>query len=357
VSFLNGTASLSLDYKSEQFSKAPFNAFTVLRSRFDRWYAGKVEEAGAILLTGTTVEDLLWDGDRVVGVKTGRPDGDLLADVVIAADGVNSLVARKGGFRNDLAPDDVSLGIKEILALPKESINRAFALTGDEGAAYTYVGAATMGIPGGGFLYTNRDSISVGVVTKLSALSQEERRPEDLLEAFKQHPVIRPLIKDGELREYLAHLIPDGYQEAAGPVYRSGLLAAGDAAGFTLNTGLRVEGVNYSIMSGLAAAEAVQHARKSRDFSHRGLSVYPQLLKEHGVLADLKKFEHAPHFFKNPRLYQTYPDIACRFGESLFSVGPESKKGLFTLLRDEVRGKVSWPQLIKDAFAGWRGLS
>lgn len=357
VSFLNGASSLSLDYKGENFSKAPYNAFTVMRSRFDRWYADKAVEAGAVLMTDTLVEDLLWDQDRVVGVKTGRPDGDLLADVVIAADGVNSLVARKGGLRKDLAPHDVSLGIKEILSFPGESINRAFSLTGDEGAAYTFVGAATKGLPGGGFLYTNRDSVSVGVVTKLSALSKESHRPEDLLEAFKHHPVIRPLIKDGELREYLAHLIPDGYQEGAGPVYRSGLLAAGDAAGFTLNTGVRVEGVNYSIMSGVAAAEAVLCARKTRDFSQRGLSVYPRLLKEHGVLADMKKFEHAPDFFKNPRLYQTYPEMACRFGESLFSVEPDPKKGLFTLFRDEIKGRVSWSQMIKDAFAGWRGLS
>lgn len=357
VSFLDDVSSLSLDFKSGHFCEAPYNAFTVLRSRFDRWYAQKAEEAGATILVGTLVEDLIWDQDRVIGVKTGRPDGDLLADVVIAADGVNSLVARKGGLRKDLAPHDVSLGVKEILALPQESIQRAFGLNGNEGAAYTYVGASTKGIPGGGFIYTNRESVSVGVVTKLSSLAKEKQTPEDLLEAFKHHPLIWPLIKDGEPREYLAHLIPDGYQEGAGPVYRSGLLAAGDAAGFTLNTGLRVEGVNYAIMSGVAAAETVKSAKKNQDFSQRGLSVYTQFLKEHGVLADLKKFERAPDFFKNSRLYQVYPQIACQLGESLFSVEAEHKKGMFSLFKEANKGRISWSQMAKDAWSGWRGLS
>lgn len=357
VSFLDGSSAFSLDFKNEQYNQAPYNAFTVLRSRFDRWYAQKVEAAGATLLTGTVVEDLLWDQGRVVGVKTGRKDGELLADVVIAADGVNSLVSRKGALRKDLSPEQVSLGVKEILALPRDAVNRAFALSGNEGAAYTFVGAATAGVAGGGFIYTNRDSLSVGVVTKLSELARQQQTPEELLEAFKHHPLIAPLIKDGEPREYLAHLIPEGYKEKNMPLFADGLLAAGDAAGFTLSTGLRVEGANYGITSGLAAAEAVQRARERKDFSRRGLGVYPQILRDHGILADLEKFKHAPHFFKNPRLYQLYPEMACRLGESLFSVEPQAKKGLFSLFNEARQGKVSWPQLVKDAVAGWRGLS
>jgi len=348
---------MSLDFKSGQFCEAPYNAFTVLRSKFDRWYAQKVEEAGATLLTETTVEDFIQDKDRVIGVRTSRPEGELFADVVIAADGVNSLMARKGDGKQDLSPEDVSLGVKEILSLPREAIDRAFSLNGSEGAAYTYVGTATQGIPGGGFIYTNRDSVSVGIVAKLSSLSGQNRRPEDLLEAFKRHPLIWPLIKDGELQEYLAHLIPEGRRKSEESLVRDGVLAVGDAAGFTLSTGLRVEGANYGIMSGLAAAEAVLNARLIGDFSRRGLSGYLQSLKKHGALADLQTFRRAPHFFKNPRLYQEYPEIACRLGKSLFGVEPGPKKGMLSLLREELKERVSWPQMIRDAVAGWRGLS
>lgn len=357
VSFLNDDSSMSMDFKSGQFCEAPYNAFTVLRSKFDRWYATKAEEAGATLLTETTVEDFIRDRDRVIGVKTSRPEGELLADVVIAADGVNSLMARKGRGKQDLSPEDVSLGVKEIISLPRQAINRAFALNGNEGAAYTYVGAATQGIPGGGFIYTNKDSVSVGIVTKLSSLSQQSRRPEELLEAFKRHPLIWPLIKDGELQEYLAHLIPEGRQGGEGTLFTDGVLAAGDAAGFTLSTGLRVEGANYGIMSGLAAAETVMSARLLRDFSRRGLSGYPESLRKHGVLADLEKFRRAPHFFKTPRLYKEYPEMVCQLGKSLFGVEPGPKKGVLPLFREELKGRVSWTQMIRDAVAGWRGLS
>lgn len=357
VGFLSDASSFSLDFRSTHFCEAPYNAFTVLRSRFDRWYAQKAEEAGASLLTAATVEDFLWDQDTVVGVKVNRPEGELLADVVIAADGVNSLAARKGGLGKERTPNEFSLGVKEILALPAESINRIFSLSENEGAAYTFVGEATKGIPGGGFIYTNKESISVGIVTKLSSLSRQDKRPEDLLDAFKHHPLIWPLVKDGELREYLGHLIPEWHQNRKQNLYANGLLTAGDAAGFTLSTGFRVEGANYGIMSGVAAAEAIKNARRKKDFSSRGLSVYPQLLREYGVLADLEHFKHAPHFFSNSRLYSIYPEMACRLGESIFNVEPEPKKGLFSLWQEALHGKVSWFQMTKDVVDGWRGLS
>lgn len=357
LSFLDFDSCLSLDFKSTHFCESPYNAFTVLRARFDRWYARKVEEAGVTILTDAAVEDLLWDQGRVVGVKVGRDHGELLSDVVIATDGVNSLIARKSGLRKDLTPDDVSLGVKEILALPKESIDQAFSLKGGEGMAQTFIGTATNGVPGGGFIYTNKESLSVGLVTKLSSLAQSGLRPEELLEGFKHHPLIWPLVKDGELREYSAHLIPEGAHPSREPIYTDGLLIAGDAAKFTLSIGVRVEGANYAIMSGAAAAEAVKRAKKNKDFSRRGLSVYPELLKDHGVLADLKKFKHAPHFFTNPRLYQVYPEMACHLAEAVFSVDPEPKKGLFALAGETVKKNVSWPTIIKDAIAGWRSLA
>jgi len=357
LSFLSPDSCFSIDFKSTHFCERPYNAFTVLRARFDRWYARKVEEAGATILTDTAVEDLLWDQGRVVGVKVGRDQGELLCDVAIAADGVNSLIARKSGLRKDLSPDDASLGVKEILALPKETIDQAFSLKRGEGMAQTFIGAATNGVPGGGFIYTNQESLSVGIVVKLSSLAQNGLRSEDLLEGFKHHPLIWPLVKDGELREYSAHLIPEGGYPSRDPIYTDGLLIAGDAARFTLSTGVRLEGANYGIMSGAAAAEAIKRVRRSKDFSRRGLSVYPEILKDYGVLADLKKFKRAPHFFKNARLYQVYPEMACHLAESVFSVDSKPKRGLFALAGETVKKNVSWSKIIKDAISGWRSLA
>ena len=357
ISSLDKESSFSMDYRSTKYTEAPYNAFTVLRSKFDKWYAMQVESEGVTLLTNTVVKDLIWEKDRVIGVKTDRENGELYADVVIAADGVNSVVARKGWLRNDLSSDDVSLGVKEILALPRDTINRAFCLSGNEGAAVTYIGSPTQGIPGGGFIYTNKETVSVGFVVKLSSLAKTDKRPEDLLEEFKHHPLVWPLIKDGELREYLAHLIPEGKQTKNKLLFKGGLLAAGDAAGFTLSTGFRVEGVNLAIQSGIAAAETVIQASQSKDFSQQGLSVYPQLLRKQGVLADLEKFRHAPDFFKNPRLYKTYPEMACQIGESLFTVEPEPKEKVGAMVKKAMEGKVTRFEMIKDIYSGWRGLS
>ncbi|WP_319409394.1 FAD-dependent oxidoreductase [uncultured Desulfosarcina sp.] len=357
VSALNEDASFSMDYTSEKFNRTPYNALTVMRSRFDHWYAQQVEAEGATILTDTLVEDLLWEGDRVVGVKTGRSEGDLMADVVIAADGVNSLVYRNSPLAFPQGPDDVSLGVKEILAFPKETINHRFGLSGGEGAACTFVGTATMGIPGGAFIYTNKESISVGIVTKLSSLGQGGRRPEELLDDFKNHPRVWPLVKDGELREYQAHLIPEGYQPKTGLLYKGGLLVAGDAARFTLSTGLRVEGANYGIASGRAAAESVITAGEKKNFSENGLSVYLQHLKNHGIIQDMQQFGRAPHFFKNTHLYREYPEMLCHLGESIFGVEPGPKKGFGTLFKEALDGRLTKFQVLKDIYAGWRGLS
>lgn len=357
LSFLTPDSSVSMEYKDTRSGIPPYNAFTVSRAKFDRWYAGKAEEAGVILVNETLVEDLLWDGSRVIGVKTGRDQGELYAEVVIAADGINSVVKRKSNLAEDLSSEEVSLGVKEVLALPQELINSAFSLTEYEGLAHTFVGEATSGVPGGGFLYTHKESISVGVVTKLSALAQSKLRPEDLLDRFKHHTHIRGLIKDAKPREYLAHLIPEGTYSPNTKLYTDGLLLAGDAAGFVLSTGLRVEGANYAIMSGVAAAEAVKHAKQKNDFSSTSLAVYTDFLTQYGLLADFRKFRHASQFLKNPRLYQQYPEAICRMAESILTVDPGPKKGMLGLFRDSIKDRMSVGKVISDAMGAWRALS
>lgn len=356
ISLLGTDSSASLRFESERFHRPPYNAFTVLRSKFDRWYAEKAQQAGATVMCETLVEDFLWEGGKVAGVRVGRRQGEVLADVVVAADGVNSLVSRKSGLTRDISASGVSLGVKEILEFPGGSVEKNFSLSGDEGTAQTFVGKATNGIPGAGFIYTNKDSVSVGVVTKLSSLSASGLRPEELLEGFKRHPSIWPLLKEGVPREYSAHLIPEGRGVSAVTLCADGILVTGDAAGFTLSTGARLEGANCAIASGIAAAEAILEAKKKRDFSKQSLGVYQRLLERHGVLADMKRFRNAPKFFKNPRLYRDYPEAACALAESIFTVGPGPRAGLFKLFNEGIRGKLSWAQILKDALAGWRAL-
>jgi electron transfer flavoprotein-quinone oxidoreductase len=125
VTFMTGESAISLDVKSEKFNEFP--SFTILRSQFDAWLAGKAEEAGAMLASGVRVDKLLMEEGKCLGVVSG--EDEMLANVVIAADGVNSFLAQKAGLRGELEPKHVATGVKSVIELPKEVIEQRFNLT------------------------------------------------------------------------------------------------------------------------------------------------------------------------------------------------------------------------------------
>ncbi len=168
LSFLNETSAVNVDYWDARLAE-PVNAVTVLRAKLDVWLAEQAEDAGAMVMPGVHVEAILLEGDQVVGVRAG--EDELRAHIVIAADGVNSFLAQEAGVRAKEPLKNLAVGVKSVIALPRTVIEDRFHLTGDEGAAFAVVGDCTQGVAGGGFLYTNRDSISVGVVLRLDDLA------------------------------------------------------------------------------------------------------------------------------------------------------------------------------------------
>ena len=347
IAFLSNKSSLSLDFNTSGTDE--HNGFSVLRAKFDRWFAQKVEQAGGIVATGLRVDDLLWDRKRVVGIVAG---GDEIAgDVVIAADGVNSLLAQKAGLGVKLSPDNINQGVKEVIKMPRVTIEERFNLAGDSGAAIHFLGFCTRGVHGGGFLYTNRESLSLGVVVPLQALVENKLKSLDLLEGFKAHPTVKELIKGGTTVEYSAHLVPAGGLPMMPRLYTNGLMVAGDAAALVLATGRAMEGINFAIASGMAAAETVKKAREKGDYSQQTLSLYEKLLAESFVLRDLRGFRRAPEFLKNQRLYDVYPDLVCSLAEKAFQVDGNPKKKMWQLVREEMKGKVSLWQLVRDGMS------
>ena len=354
ITFLSEEAGLSLDFKSAKFDQPPYIGFSILRAKFDRWLAQKAEEAGATLVTELLVDDVVRQDGRIVGVEVG---GDqLYANVVIAADGVLSLMAQKAGLRGDLATKDINLGIKEVLALPRETIEERFRLQGDEGVANEFVGYCTQGVQGGAFLYTNTESLSLGVIVQAKSLIERQVRAVDLLHDFKEHPVIAPMVRGGTLLEYSAHLIPERGLHMSPRLYTDGMLVVGDAAAFVLATGLILEGNNFALASGMAAAEAVARAKQANDFSAKSLASYERLLKESFVLQDLRTYQRVPHFLENPRMYSAYPDLACGLMERLLGADGAPRKRLWRTARDATKGKVSLWQLLRDGVRGARAL-
>src|SRR5438270_6319786 len=256
VTFLGHEGAVSLDFRTNRFGQPPYNGFTILRPKFDRWLACKAEEAGALLITSTVVDDLLYKGEQVVGVRCRREDGDLYAPVVIAADGANSFLAKKAGLQHEFRADEMTLGVKEVLRLDAHTIEERFNLNGDEGMTNEYVGYASGDVKGGGFLYTNRDTLYIGVVVQIASLAAKKVRPYELLDQFKQHPAVAPLVRNSVTLEYSAHMIPEGGWAMLPKLSRAGLMVVGDVAGFVFAAGLFLEGMNFAIASGLAAAAA-----------------------------------------------------------------------------------------------------
>lgn len=328
--------SLAVDYAGDELLQKPHQSYSVLRSKFDRWFATQVEAKGAMLLCKTNVDDLIKENNHIVGVIAGGDE--LRADVVIVADGVLSLVARKAGLQKPNLPQDYAVGIKEVIALDHALINDRFQLEENEGAARLYVGDITSGKFGGGFLYTNKDSISLGLVVGLSDIGPTHggKSAPELYEAFKKRREIASLIKGGAALEYSAHLIPEGGLKTIGSLFGDGILIAGDAAGFALNIGFTVRGMEYAVASGFLAAQAVLQARELGDFSSKSLSVYKKLLEESFVLKDFISFEQSPEAVNNPRFFNYYPELIGNIMKDIYSVPAGAKDKLFTTVKRHI---------------------
>lgn len=354
--FLTDNASFSISYKDDEFGTPPYNGVTLLRAKFDPWYASQAEEAGAFLIPETVVDDLIWDGDKVIGVSTQRSDGEVYADAVIAADGANSLLAKKAGLRKEFAKSSFAVAAKELLALPAETIEERFSLASGEGLAQSFVGAGTKGMVGGAFLYTNKASLSLGVVVRLSSLEERRISIADVLDDFKSHPCLKPAIRGATLKEYSGRLIPEEGLNMVPELCGNGLLVVGDAAGFLLSTGLTLQGMNFAIASGYAAAQALKMARQKGDFSRKGMAGYKDLLERSFVLKDLKTFRRASGFQANPRIYELYPSLVCGVSRKLFQVTGQPKKKILSLVRAEMKGKISLWRLARDIIQAGRAL-
>ena len=250
--------------------------------------ADEAEKEGVIIITETVVEDLILNDGQVVGVKTELED--YYAHIVVLADGVNSLLAKKVGLRNKITPYDVAISVKEVLKLDKDKINDRFHLNDEEGCVYQIFGGSMLGMLGLGFLYTNKDSISIGLGVTLNELAENKVKPYELLDKLKCHPSIAPLIKDGELLEYSAHLIPEGGYKCLPDLFADGVMIAGDAAMMVNN--MHWEGTNLAMMSGKFAGETALHALLEEDYTAETLSHYQQRLEQSFVMKDLRTYKN-----------------------------------------------------------------
>ncbi|EIQ2264933.1 FAD-dependent monooxygenase [Escherichia coli] len=329
LAFMTEKSAMTMDYCNGDETSPSQRSYSVLRSKFDAWLMEQAEEAGAQLITGIRVDNLVQRDGKVVGVEA---DGDVIeAKTVILADGVNSILAEKLGMAKRVKPTDVAVGVKELIELPKSVIEDRFQLQGNQGAACLFAGSPTDGLMGGGFLYTNENTLSLGLVCGLHHLHDAKKSVPQMLEDFKQHPAVAPLIAGGKLVEYSAHVVPEAGINMLPELVGDGVLIAGDAAGE-------------------AAAKTVLSAMKSDDFSKQKLAEYRQHL-ESGPLRDMRMYQKLPAFLDNPRMFSGYPELAVGVARDLFTIDGSAPE----LMRKKILRhgkKVGFINLIKDGMKG-----
>ena len=354
INFLNGDSSVAIDYKDARLAD-PVNAVTVLRAKLDPWLAARCEEAGAMIMPGVRVDRVLTEGARVVGVQAG--DDELRAHVVVAADGVNSFIAKEAGLREKEPLNHLAVGVKSVISLPRETIEARFNLTGDEGAAFAVVGDCTEGLGGGGFLYTNTDSLSVGIVVRLDDLTAKKKVVTDIFDHFLEHQFIAPYLEGGEMLEYGCHLVAEGGLHMIGEIVTDGMVVVGDAAGLTLNTGLTVRGMDLAAGSAVAAAEAIGEALDRKDTSQAGLAGYREKLFASYVGQDMKTYAKAPSFLEVERMYKQYGELLANVLYGAFNLDTQPRQHMVKVARKSLaRSPLKMRQLIRDGITGARAL-
>jgi len=315
LTFVSDNSSVSIEY-NQFYTGEPLSA-TVLRAKFDKWFASLAEEKGATIITNTKVDDVILDNGKVCGIIAGNDR--ITSNVVVIAEGANSFIPEKLGLRKAFNPDSMTVAAKGIIELGEDEINKRFGLKGREGVACAFIGI-TQGVQGGGFLYTDKDHISIGVVCLLESLVKNKISIADLFEYYRLHPAVQRYIEGGRLVEYSGHLTPELGFNMIPKLVMDGLLIAGDAAAFFLEGGPILRGMDFAIESGSLAAEAIEYAYKQNDFTEKTLNIYYDLLNNSFVLRDLKRYKNSPIFMKNPRLYSTYPKIINKIFEEYMKV-------------------------------------
>jgi len=336
--------------------KDKFHSFTAFRAKFDPFLADVAQKLGIDIAPKTKVIDFLRNEKGFIsGVVVDRPKSffndapsTISAKVVILAEGVNRILSQKAGlYSRDFQPEEVVLSVKEVLQLPKGELEKRLGLREDEGLALEILGFITQGLPGLGFLYTNKNSISLGLGVFLSELAKNNLKPYELLDKAKGHLYFQKLFEGAQVLEYGAHLIPEWGYEGFPKFYGDRVLVCGDAAGF-VNPLFR-EGTNLAIYSGLLAGETALFALEKGDFSKKTLKIYEEKLKESYFYQDLALAKRMKNLFlKNKHLFSTYPELLYEAMSLFFSAQGKLKREVIKEIISLFRKKRGFLGLLKD---------
>ena len=270
--------------------------YVISINKFVKWLGSKVEETGITIFTGFAGSQLLYEGDRVIGVRTDdkgvdrqnqpksnfEPGYDLKARITVLAEGTRGSLTKELVSKFDLTrgrnPQTYGVGVKELWELPSGRVAPGEVI-------YTMGWPLTTKEYGGAWIYGSKENlVSLGFVTGLD-YPDPRLDPQHVLQDFKQHPFIARLLTGGKMIRYGAKSLPYGGWWAIPAVAGDGWMILGDSAGF-LNS-QRLKGIHLAIKSGMLAAETAFEALKKSDASARTLGQFQQKIDASWVKDEL----------------------------------------------------------------------
>lgn len=308
ISIGAGNEMTTIEY-SYQDVKENEESYVVLRAKFDKWLAEEAEKKGALLVSNVQVTELITEGEgkkrRVVGVRCH--DDEVYAKLVIIAEGANTVLLEEAGLTEPTDPKTMAVGVKEVYKFKKEDLGLA------------------------------------------------DKSVDEMLEAFTSHPRIAPLLKNGQLKEHSAHLVPEGGYKAMPKLGGKGYIVVGDAARMCMNLGYTIRGMDLAIESGMCAAEAVNVALRDENMD-RVTKLYEKQIKASWLRRDMKLYKNMPKFLAtNPRIFNEYPAFVNNLMHDVFTVNGDGAVPLMKKLLRRVKD-VGLFRLIYDAWKGVRSL-
>ena len=306
--------------------------YSVLRRPFDRWFANLAVQAGAMLSTDSTAEGLIKEGGAVVGVRTTNEE--LRSKLVIDASGVTSTLVAEAGLRERLSPRQLYHGIKRIYGLDSDTIEKRFSVKPHEGRAIFFLGEFMHDIGGGAFIYTNQDTLSVGLVVSMDSLIRrttehfdEVGKLLDVLDDFEAHPMVAELLEGARPLEYSAHNIPKGFKAILKRPYADGYMVTGDALGSFVKIGPMIDGMRRAVSTGMMAAAAYLDATGSGSYRARNLSRYRDLLNP--IYEDVSRSGRDSFISESSFTYHTLPRLlfATSLTSSVYEFEPRPAPG------------------------------
>jgi electron-transferring-flavoprotein dehydrogenase len=282
--------------------------YVISINRFVKWLASKVEDAGITIFTGFAGSELLYDNNRVAGVRTDdkgvdkqnqpksnfEPGYDVKAKVTVLAEGPRGSLTKqlieKFDLMKDRNPQTYGVGVKELWEVPAGRIEKGEVI-------YTMGYPLTTKEYGGAWIYGSSENIvSLGFVTGLDY--QDPRLdPQHVLQTFKQHPFITKLLAGGKMIRYGAKSLPYGGWWSLPPLAGDGWMITGDSAGF-LNSA-RLKGIHLAIKSGMLAAETAFEALTTDDASVATLGQFQSRVESSWIKDELWQVRNFHQGFKN----------------------------------------------------------